>query len=171
VEEPSSWCYLSLPQFQHSEAAWNGLLMRAPRTLEWINFRDKASLATLLGYDISNQAPDWRRGRLDGKTQLPYLVHGSDVRLEFAGLCLSLDLGDMPLLLKQLYLKCCLNAQSTLVMGRLGLFESNLMTHVKPSNYKLIDRAARHVQHRHRQLGGDSLPYEVAVRQVFQSIQ
>jgi N-acetylmuramic acid 6-phosphate etherase len=170
-EEASSWCYLSLPQYLDSTAAWNGLLMRPPRTLEWINFQDKASLQTLLGYDISDQAPDWRRERISGKSQLPYLVHGRDVHLEFAGHSQSLELEGLPLLLKQLFLKCCLNAQSTLVMGRLGLFESNLMTHVKPSNYKLIDRAARHVQHRHHQVTGESLPYETAVRQVFQTIQ
>lgn len=170
-EEPSSWCYLSLPQYRDSAAAWKGLLRRSPRTLEWANFQDRASLQTLLGYDISVQTPDWRRDRIRGKSQLPYLVHGSDVRLEFAGHCQSLELDEIPMLLKQLFLKCCLNAQSTLVMGRLGLFESNLMTHVKPSNYKLIDRAARHVQHRHRQKTGDNLPYEQAVRQVFQSIQ
>ncbi len=55
-------------------------------------------------------------------------------------------------------------------MGRLGLFESNLMTRVKPSNFKLIDRAARHAQHHHRQKTGKELPYEDAVRQVFRDL-
>ncbi len=35
---------------------------------------------------------------------------------------------------------------STLVMGRLGRFEGNLMTWVYPSNGKLIDRAARYTE-------------------------
>ena len=32
-------------------------------------------------------------------------------------------------------------------MGRMGRFESNVMTWVRPSNYKLIDRAARYTEH------------------------
>ena len=38
-----------------------------------------------------------------------------------------------------------MNISSTLVMGRLGRFESNLMLYVKASNNKLIDRAIRFV--------------------------
>lgn len=30
-------------------------------------------------------------------------------------------------------------------MGRLNRYSSNIMTYVKPTNYKLIDRAARYV--------------------------
>lgn len=30
-------------------------------------------------------------------------------------------------------------------MGRMDRYESNIMTYVKPTNYKLIDRAARYV--------------------------
>ena len=30
-------------------------------------------------------------------------------------------------------------------MGRMGRYESNIMTYVKPTNYKLIDRATRYV--------------------------
>lgn len=34
---------------------------------------------------------------------------------------------------------------STLIMGRMDRYESNIMTYVKPTNYKLIDRATRYV--------------------------
>ena len=30
-------------------------------------------------------------------------------------------------------------------MGRMGRYQSNIMTYVKPTNYKLIDRATRYV--------------------------
>ena len=50
-------------------------------------------------------------------------------------------------LCEHLFLKLLLNAHSTLVMGRLGRYESNVMTWVRPSNYKLIDRAARYTEH------------------------
>jgi hypothetical protein len=42
-------------------------------------------------------------------------------------------------------LKVLLNSLSTIVMGRLGRYYSNIMTFVKPTNYKLIDRSARYV--------------------------
>jgi N-acetylmuramic acid 6-phosphate etherase len=44
-----------------------------------------------------------------------------------------------------LLLKMLINIHSTLVMGRLGRYLDNLMTYVKPSNNKLIDRAVRYV--------------------------
>ena len=50
-------------------------------------------------------------------------------------------------LLEHVLLKIVLNIQSTLVMGRMGRYESNLMTYVRPSNNKLIDRSIRYVRH------------------------
>ncbi len=169
-EDPVSWSYLCLPEAAGAAEAWERLLHRPPRTLEWPELKGRASLETLLGHDISRTAPDWRARRNPGKRQIPYLVHGDGPVLEFAGHIRDLGLGGEPLLLRHLVLKCCLNLQSTLVMGRLGLFESNLMTRVKPSNFKLIDRAARHAQHHHRQKTGKELPYEDAVRQVFRDL-
>ncbi|MEX0325734.1 MAG: hypothetical protein AB3N33_06565 [Puniceicoccaceae bacterium] len=170
-DDPMSLCYLSLPESANSNQAWEHLLHRPPRTLEWSRLNGVASLERLLGYDISSQAPDWRSQRHPGKKQYPYLVHGRPGILEFAGHSHDPGLENDPLLLRHLFLKTCLNLQSTLVMGRLGLFESNLMTKVKPSNYKLIDRAARHAQHHHRQKSGQELSYEAAVRQVFENLK
>jgi N-acetylmuramic acid 6-phosphate etherase len=170
-DDPMSWCYLSLPGVETSREAWRSLLQRDPRTLEWPELGGIASMDHLLGHDISAQAPHWRTQRHDGKRQYPYLVHGLEVVLEFAGLTHSLAMDRQPLLLRHLLLKTHLNLQSTLVMGRLGLFESNLMTRVKPGNYKLIDRAARHAQHHHHQRTGEELPYADAVREVFATLQ
>ena len=55
----------------------------------------------------------------------------------------SLDVSSLHPLCEHVLLKMLLNAFSMLVMGRLGRYESNLMTWVRPSNYKLIDRAIR----------------------------
>ena len=66
---------------------------------------------------------------------------------------LILDQGDayaliptmgLPPLSLHLILKMMLNALSTLVIGRLGRYDGNLMTWVKPSNHKLVDRAIRY---------------------------
>ena len=165
-----SWSYLCLPEARDAMEAWERLLRRAPRTLEWPELNGRASLQTLLGHDISREAPAWRAERHPGKRQIPYLVHGPGPVLEFAGHVRDLGLEKEPLLLRHLMLKCCLNLQSTLVMGRLGLFESNLMTRVKPSNFKLIDRAARHAQYHHQQRTGEQLAYEEAVREVFRQL-
>ena len=50
------------------------------------------------------------------------------------------------LLQQTLVYKLCLNSHSTIMMGRLGYFEGNLMLSLKPSNFKLIDRAIRYSQ-------------------------
>lgn len=166
-EDESSLCYLCLPGCPDSASAWRHLLHRSPRTLEWPELNGKDSMETLLGFDISAKARDWRTSRSPDIKQMPFLVHGTGPSMEFAGISHDLGLDEVPLLLRHLILKCSLNLHSTLVMGRLGRFESNLMTFVRPSNYKLIDRAARYIQNRHRQETGNTLPYEEAVRQVF----
>ena len=38
-----------------------------------------------------------------------------------------------------------LNNLSTIIMGKMDRYQSNIMTYVKPTNYKLIDRATRYV--------------------------
>ena len=57
---------------------------------------------------------------------------------------------------------------STLVMGRYGRYESNVMTWVKPSNKKLIDRAIRYVEYLllHQNITGFS--YEAICYQLFE---
>src|SRR5690606_24270529 len=57
---------------------------------------------------------------------------------------LLLDKNEHPLI-KHTLVKMLLNIHSTLIMGRLGRYEGNLMTWVYPNNGKLIDRAARYV--------------------------
>jgi len=61
----------------------------------------------------------------------------------------TLDISDLKgnSLLEHTLLKIILNIQSTLVVGRMKRYESNLMTYVRPSNNKLIDRSIRYVMH------------------------
>ena len=56
-----------------------------------------------------------------------------------------LALPSAPDAIMQVGLKCLLNCHSTLVMGRRGHYQGNLMTHLAPTNAKLIDRAIRYV--------------------------
>ena len=59
-----------------------------------------------------------------------------------------------------------LNQHSTLVMGRLGRYERNIMTHVSPANGKLVDRAARYARHLLADRGIDC-SYETVVLELF----
>jgi N-acetylmuramic acid 6-phosphate etherase len=52
-------------------------------------------------------------------------------------------------------------------MGRIGRFESNVMTWVKPSNNKLIDRAIRYVQHLLAEDGVTAFSYEDICYELF----
>lgn len=47
-------------------------------------------------------------------------------------------------------------------MGRMHRYESNIMTYVKPTNYKLIDRAARYIMMLRKQAN-----YEEVVRAIY----
>lgn len=169
--EPASWCYLSLPQCGDARTAWNHLLGREPRSLSWPSLISRAGRERLLGYDISAKAADWRGARCPGCRQYPYRVHSPGLRLDFAGFSHSPGMSGCSPLLRHLVLKCLLNIQSTLVMGRLGRFESNLMTRVRPGNYKLVDRAARYRQYKYTRETGGELSYREAVAAVFRDLE
>lgn len=169
-DEPSSPCYLSVPGTADSASAWRAVLKRDPRALAWDGITHKATLPYLLGHDISARAMEWRGARCPEAISYRYAISGPSPRLSFRGNTLTLCPESEPLLVRHLLLKMCLNLQSTLAMGRIGRFESNLMTWVKPANNKLIDRAARYQQHRHAQQTGSPLSYEEAVRAVFAAL-
>ena len=78
---------------------------------------------------------------------------------------------DLPQLMRHTLLKQVLNIHSTLVMGRLGRYEGNLMTWVRPTNGKLVDRSARYVQHLLDRDGRRGLDYEQIVRQLFAELE
>ena len=74
---------------------------------------------------------------------------------------------DLPLLFQHLLLKQVLNIHSTLVMGRLGRYENNLMTWVTPTNNKLVDRAVRCVRHLVTLAACSAPAYDEAVLRLF----
>jgi N-acetylmuramic acid 6-phosphate etherase len=68
------------------------------------------------------------------------------IELSFRDIKWSADTKQLSFFDQNLVLKQVLNIHSTLIMGRLDRFESNLMTYVRASNFKLIDRTIRYVQ-------------------------
>ncbi|WP_127717452.1 hypothetical protein [Halobacteriovorax sp. HLS] len=142
-----SLCYLSLKSSSSIDEAWSKLLERPPRCLEWSETKEQTSLSRLKGFNISNGLFNQRADYINGKDQLfeiEFLQDGFHFKLNE----LSKDwrFNSTDLLAKHVLLKVLLNTHSTLVMGRLDRYSSNIMTWVRPSNNKLIDRTIRYVQ-------------------------
>lgn len=164
-----SLTYLMIPTTDQAEESWRHLLARDPRPLEWPDVHAKTTLEYLLGFDFSRQALGIRRRMIEHSRH--HIFHIATARphlhLKFASLDERFDLPGSVALLDHLTLKLLLNMHSTLVMGRLGRFESNLMTWVYPSNGKLIDRAARYTQILLRRRGYGDFTYDEIVRAQF----
>jgi N-acetylmuramic acid 6-phosphate etherase len=73
-------------------------------------------------------------------------------------------------LFNHLMIKMLLNAHSTLLMGMMGRYEGNVMTWVRASNNKLIDRAARYVLQILKQKN-KTPSYEEVVLKIFEEIE
>jgi N-acetylmuramic acid 6-phosphate etherase len=142
-----SLCYLFLPDSNSSKEAWEKLLWRTPRTLEWPDINGIASRDRLLGFDFSHNVLSRRASQLKSVSQ-----HRFKILDDKSGINFVLDDESqyfvtpfsMPLF-KHLVLKMILNIHSTLVMGRMGRYEGNVMTYLRASNNKLIDRAIRYI--------------------------
>lgn len=166
-----SWCYLFFPHVRESESAWNLLLQRPPRTLEWSEINGIASRSRLLGFDFS-------QGLLENRMRLGRdLVHHyfkiyqvpEGISLALDNLEFKLPTKDLDRLTEHLLLKLVLNTHSTLIMGRLGRYEGNVMTWVRASNFKLIDRAIRYID-RILQKENIHLTYEEIAKRCFQKM-
>jgi N-acetylmuramic acid 6-phosphate etherase len=146
-QDPPALAYLHLPEEPTPHAAWKALLGREPRTLEWEELGGIASHDRLMGFDISEAANSWRTHNCAPAEEKPFTIYGPGPILAFSGMQWNLQLEGYSSLVQNLLLKLALNLHSTLVAARMERFEGNLMTYVRPSNAKLIDRAARYVLH------------------------
>jgi N-acetylmuramic acid 6-phosphate etherase len=139
--------FLCLSEAADAPSAWRKILLREPNTLEWEGMAAIAGKRRLLGFDFSRQAREHRQALLRGTPQHVFQIEkrGRSLILQLGAHQASVDLSSLHPLCEHVLLKILLNTHSTLVMGRLGRYESNLMTWVRPSNNKLIDRAIRYV--------------------------
>jgi N-acetylmuramic acid 6-phosphate etherase len=147
TEQDLSLCYLYMPETDNSEKAWINLLWRKPRTLEWPDINGIASRKRLLGFDFSRNVVFRREQRQKSirhhRFRLYNDQYGLTFKLEKEAHTLAAPFA-IPLF-THLVLKMILNIHSTLIMGRLGRYEGNVMTYVRASNNKLIDRAIRYI--------------------------
>ncbi|WP_395748162.1 SIS domain-containing protein [Prosthecobacter sp.] len=166
----ASWCHFLMPEQPEAHAAWNALLRREPRTLEWPDVRHVAGAEVLASYDFSAQLTERRRVRTQEAEHLLFNIGGGagEMVWEFDGLKERIDLTGIHEFQAHLMLKMLINMHSTLVMGRLGRYLDNLMTYVKPSNNKLIDRAVRYVRLLAQRRTGKLPGYEKVTRLLFE---
>jgi N-acetylmuramic acid 6-phosphate etherase len=155
--------YLHWPGAHNAAAAWRALLLREPRTLEWPGLEKLTSRAWLQGYDFSDQVLARRATEYVVEVEVEREV----IRLELGEIKIIFARPLGGLLAAHLFLKLLLNAHSTAVMARLGRCRGNLMTYVRASNLKLIDRAVRYARHLWKLETGREVPYEDAVRALF----
>jgi N-acetylmuramic acid 6-phosphate etherase len=168
-----SWAYLRIPEAPDASSAWRELLLREPRPLDWEGLAHVAGYRRMLGYDFSRNVYERRSRTAPGREQHVFRIARSETGISFSfrDLEWTVPTNGLSELSQYTLLKILLNTHSTLVMGRLGRYESNVMLWVKPSNFKLIDRSARYVLHLLHQAGIDSVTYEHAVHECFRQME
>lgn len=142
-----SLCYLSMRGTTEVADAWKKLLYRKPRCLAWEHSLDRTSLQRLMGFDISEKCIEKRKEHFKSLVIFDLSYDGDKLTFQLQNLKLELPSKHASPLALHLLLKTVLNIHSTLLMGKLNRYSGNIMTWVKPTNNKLIDRSARYVQH------------------------
>ena len=124
------------------------LLGREPRALNWPGLEGRVELQRLYGHDFSRKILDARREYLPDAEHATFKIHktGQSLTLQCNEISHTFGLNGLSRLGEHIVLKMLLNTHSTLIMGRLGRYEGNLMTYARPSNNKLIDRTIRYVE-------------------------
>lgn len=160
-------CYIGIDMAETAEESWQALLARTPHQLNWPEADSRTSLKYLQGFDFGRSVNSWRRAYKPIDT---FSIHINNGVLEWAfkNNTASLNLKGQHKLFEHLTLKMLLNMHSTLLMGRMDRYESNIMTWVRPSNGKLIDRTARCVLWLLQQKLNFEITYEQVIEEIFE---
>jgi len=164
-EEHHSLAYIALNGTESISEAWNTLLSRKPRCLSWKDLPIKIDVEELFKFDISQKAIERRNKKFVNHVFNVKSVE-SGFHFELGGCELKVFHEKISKVFQEIALKMVINIHSTLIMGLLGRYERNIMTYVKPSNLKLIDRAMRYCK---ELLGEKALEYsdEEIIRCIF----
>lgn len=160
-----SLSYLFIPDSENAGHGWSELLWRKPRALEWSELDGRIGLSKLLGFDISQQG---LKARSESVSSVNFEVLHSKGKIQFICLDEKVEFfwGEDQLF-NHLMVKMLLNAHSTLIMGLLDRYQGNVMTWVRSSNNKLIDRSARYILHLLKE-SGKTATYEDVVEKIFE---
>lgn len=167
-EAPHGLCYLFIPEAETSGHAWSELLWRPPRPVEWPELDGKINRERLFGFDISKIGLKNRSQSIPTET-FSIIYQDGGVHFKCQDEEAHFHWGEDPLF-NHLMVKMLLNSHSTLIMGLLGRYEGNVMTWVRPSNNKLIDRSARYILQILSQLNV-SVSYEEVVLRIFEEME
>ena len=165
LEKNPSLSYLLFPNSLDNKSAWQDLLGRSPRCFYWPEVTAQTSLERLMGFDFSQKLISLRPVYLNApQSNFKIVFDEAQNALNFSlkNNQYQLKLENLNFLSAHLVLKIILNNLSTLVMGRMDRYETNLMTWVRASNNKLVDRAVRYVDTLLKQKG-IIIPYEELV--------
>jgi N-acetylmuramic acid 6-phosphate etherase len=162
-------CYLTVKGQNSASNAWNALLKREPRFLDWGQEFVDINLEAILEFDISENSIT-RRNEYAKNHIFDLNYSNEKIVFKLGDIENSVDLTGQSLLTTHLCLKVLLNTMSTAIMGRLDRYESNIMTWVKPSNYKLIDRATRYA-HKLLEAKGVVVDYDTVLNSVINHAQ
>lgn len=149
-DEVLSLSYLAIRDTKNSEEAWINLLSRKPRCLNWSGLDRDITEAGVYAFNISEESIS-RREKLKKHSVFDIQKLKHSLKFKFEDNEYSLDLNQKSLFFTHICLKLIMNIHSTLLMGLMERYEGNMMTYVKPSNYKLIDRSCRYINELLRQ--------------------
>ncbi|MDO9181957.1 MAG: hypothetical protein Q7U04_06095, partial [Bacteriovorax sp.] len=169
LEKNPSLSYLLFPNSPDNKSAWLDLLGRAPRCFHWTEVTAQTSLERLMGFDFSQCLTSFRPKYLKANHSNFKIFFDEELNaINFAlkENSYQLKMGTLNFLSTHLVLKIILNNLSTLVMGKMDRYESNLMTWVRASNNKLVDRAVRYTDTLLKQKGIE-ISYEELVHACF----
>ena len=127
----------------------------------------------IAGFDFS-QAGAARRECLAAGARTHHLAisrEGESVAFALGRLRGAIPVAGRSLLEEQVLVKLALNLHSTLAMGRVGRYRANVMTWVRPSNRKLIDRAIRYTEALLRAEGGPVPAYAELAAACFAALE
>lgn len=143
-QDPLALSYLAVSGTNESDKAWESMLGRTPRALDWDELSCAISIDDLHAFDISEKS--YKRREKNKRHKVFHIEEKkSSLIFQIEPYCYEFSLKKEDLLFKHLSLKLLLNTHSTLLMGLMKRFEMNMMTYVKASNFKLVDRAMRYV--------------------------
>ncbi|MBT6324893.1 MAG: SIS domain-containing protein [Bdellovibrionales bacterium] len=138
-----SLSYLFIDGVNTSHEAWELLLNRTPRAVEWDKTKQETSLDRLYGFDISETIKENRKIKCE---LIKCSMNNDIINLNWKENEVNFKMHNISFLGKQTLLKMILNIHSTLIMGINDRYQNNIMTWVRPSNNKLIDRSIRYIQ-------------------------
>ena len=159
---------LTIDSAANSNEAWEQIIGRAPIALDWSDLDGKYNEDVVLGFDFSRLGLRFRQSLINQQTHHQVYIQEHEHEFEFKSdhfdLRMSRPSGVIP---KNLFLKLIFNLASSLAMAMNFRVLGNVMLYVRPSNKKLIDRAARYVQEILKEQHNLNAPYRDVVKCIF----